>query len=598
MNLDFSNVAHEDLIISSEGFGLLRKALIENMGIQRAKKFLFRFGHQLGHAKATELMNEYDVLEELLKEAPKIHTTLKHVSRVEVFGTTLSLKDNLNSSETDVWGIWYDSFEVGLHLKNHGIADECSCHTLSGFASAYLSTIHELDIYVYETACRSKGDENCIFQVKTREECENLHIDLSIYDTSTIKDELDVTYDKLYESKALLDKVMNYHSQLTDAILQKHDIQYILKIANKALNLPIYTTDADGHHLYSYAVKDEHLELFAKNAAYFKQVNKSSIASIQQIDLISTPIHLENSIHGTISFVYPNRFSNKDDFLFLERLSVVASLYYLNDKVRFETTERLKISFLDRLIYGEFSSDEEMLRHSQYISPPLKPPYYIASIKYSRKNTKPEPFDLYNLIFQIARLLDIYRINGLISLKDDHLIIFIYSVAEDTLLENRLRTILRELQNKSPGINYKVGISNKFYKLDELNIHIKQAEQAMYFPRNHLITSHKDLGFIGTLVGQMDHDQIKIIAKEELKGLLTDEVKDQELLYTLYIFLKNNGKLEKTTKDLSLSIGGIKYRIQKIEKILNKDLKDALTSSYLLLLIETLLILDEIQFVT
>ena len=152
--------------------------------------------------------------------ATKIHIALKHVTDVETFGSSNSFHNKEQPSD-DVWGIWHDSFEVLLHLKDHGFSHECSCYTLSGFASGYLSKVHNMEIYVYEETCRSKGDEQCTFRVKTREECERLRIDLALFDESTIIEELEITYDRLYEHKSLLDKVSYYHSKLTDAILQQ-----------------------------------------------------------------------------------------------------------------------------------------------------------------------------------------------------------------------------------------------------------------------------------------------------------------------------------------------------------------------------------------
>lgn len=94
----------------------------------------------------------------------------------------------------------------------------------------------------------------------------------------------------------------------------------------------------------------------------------------------------------------------------------------------------------------------------------------------------------------------------------------------------------------------------------------------------------------------MNHEVIEGIARQELKSLLEPDDKNKELLHTLYVFLKNNQKLEKTMNDLALSIGGIKYRIGKIEKMLDKDLKDSTTTAHLLLMMETLILTGTLSF--
>ena len=64
-----------------------------------------------------------------------------------------------------------------------------------------------------------------------------------------------------------------------------------------------------------------------------------------------------------------------------------------------------------------------------------------------------------------------------------------------------------------------------------------------------------------------------MLAQQELGTLLEPGEKNKELLHTLYVFLKNNQKLEKTMNDLSLSIGGMKYRIGKMKRCLKRTLK-------------------------
>src|SRR5690606_3588391 len=103
-----------------------------------------------------------------------------------------------------------------------------------------------------------------------------------------------------------------------------------------------------------------------------------------------------------------------------------------------------------------------------------------------------------------------------------------------------------------------------------------------------------EIGILGNFLSNTDLDTIKQIAMEELKGLLKKD--NEELLYTLYRYLINGKHLEKTMQDLSLSMGGLQYRIRKIEDITAKNLKEFSTASYLLLLIESLITLGELKW--
>jgi len=72
-------------------------------------------------------------------------------------------------------------------------------------------------------------------------------------------------------------------------------------------------------------------------------------------------------------------------------------------------------------------------------------------------------------------------------------------------------------------------------------------------------------------------------------------VKQKELLKTLYVFLSNGGKLQQTMDDLSLSMSGLMYRINKIETLINKDLRDSSQSYQLLLILDSLMALGELE---
>src|SRR3954465_11368049 len=82
------NVNPSDFVITSQSFGLLRKALFENMGKEKAKRFLLRFGKELGTMKAKELMQDHSSIEYFQDLAIDIHINLGHISRVERHSTS------------------------------------------------------------------------------------------------------------------------------------------------------------------------------------------------------------------------------------------------------------------------------------------------------------------------------------------------------------------------------------------------------------------------------------------------------------------------------------------------------------------------------
>ncbi len=582
-----SNMASE-IVITSNSFGLLRKTLIENMGVDRAKKILFQFGKELGESRETDLQRKNLTMDDLIKE----HINLGHISAITYDNKINYIEDRRNLNQQNGSGIWHDSFEVDIHLDFLGKASECSCYTLSGFASGILSHAYREEILVKEITCRSKGDQHCSFQVKTKKEWMNEGVE---FNNQTILNELEDTYDKLLEKHNLLNKVTKYHSELTESVIKQNNIQQIIQSAYSILNIPVFISNQLGNLMVHSGLNESALKYVRSHPLDVKKCTKTTRLKIDNYHILTSPIYIENQLFATCSFLYCTNKVDSNDYIFLERLVSVSTLYFLNDKVKFETAERLKISFLDRLINKQFKNNSEIVNQAQFINPQITNDFITLAIKYKTKKTTDVSVDLYNLVLQISKLLQIYNVHGLVTQKVEHIIVFIYSINDHSIFKRKIEAILKELCNRYKHIQFSVGISNTFNHLEDFHESVVHAEQAMNAPRRDIFLNYSDLGLLGTVMQKMNSDEIINLAQKELGELLTN-TKSKELLYTLFIYLRNSGKLEKTMKDLSLSLGGLQYRLRKIEAIIGKDLKDSATTSYLFLLLECLNIIGEINF--
>lgn len=596
MNENSLKLVPTDLVITSKTFGLLRNVLIEHLGFEKAKRFLLRFGRELGIEKAKEILTTERNIEDFLKLALELHISFGHITNITVTGSALQKEDGFYFD--DVHGVWYGSFEVPLQLNHFGQSSKCTCYILSGFASGILTTFYNEEIFVKEVTCRARGDENCTFIVNSKEAWEEKDaVSLEIYDNQTIIGELEYTYDKLLQQKKLLKKVTEFHSKITETIAQQNDINKVLQTAYSSLRIPVFITDLDGNILYKEGLASETKLPLIQLIKKIQTVNRSTVLNSNFHNLLVSPIQLDFKNFAFCFFLYDeNTQPDTNDHLFLERLSVAASLCFLNEKVSFEASERLKMNFLDRLINHPFQNSTEVALHTKYITPKLKPPYRTLSMKLVINKNKDTLPDHYQIILDIAKFLKLYNIPGLLSQKNDHIILFLYNLTDYNWTLKSLNKICHEIEISHPGLTFKNGMSNEFENLDSFNMSISQAEQAMNFPRNDTCTEYHTLGFFSALLENFNSETLIKIGQKELGPLLVDIEKNYELLHTLYIFLKNSQKLEKTTQDLALSIGGIKYRISKIEKMLNIDLKDASTSAHILLLLEVLILLDVVKF--
>lgn len=595
--INTSNIS-TDLIITSQGFGVLRKALIENIGVKRANSFLFHFGRDLGVSKAEELMRNYSSVDDLITLASEVHRNLGHISGIEALGKITKLTDGTLEFE-EVFGKWFDSFEAKLHLEHFGLSSQCACFTLSGFASGYLSTIYNEEVYAIETKCQSMGYPDCSFEINSKRYWMEKEPDNEILKQNpTIFEELSLTYDNLLHQKRTLNKVLTYHSQLTDCVVKEDSLNHVLSTAYDLLNIPIIIKNIHNKLVAVRGITEEEyarINTSPKNKTTLNRHNETIYKKIGPFYEMTTPINLDQKKFATCSFIYKeNQAVDDNDYLFLERLASVATLCFMKEKISFETTERLKISVLDQLINQQHASLNEFASHLNYISNNIEGPYYILKIKFVDPKNQYLLIDSYDQLLQFSQAFKFFYIDALLTLIQNDIVVLIYNGKPIDLLTNELIKVLNQIQKNNPTLQYKIGISIQSLSLTNLPHYVKQANHAVNLPRKKTIITYEELGILGNFLSNTDLDTIKQIAMEELKDLLKEG--NDELLYTLYRYLINGKHLEKTMQDLSLSMGGLQYRIRKIEDITAKNLKEFSTASYLLLLIESLITLGELKW--
>jgi two-component system, NtrC family, response regulator HydG len=145
------------LLFDAVALGLLRRELIETLGLTGARALLTRFGYAHGWrtAETLRLGFPWDSEDEWRKAGGRLHT-LQGLVRVEPSAPHAGPGPKPIGDS-----VWQDSYEAEQHLLHHGRSDESVCWTLTGFASGYLSRAYERDIYCREERCRGKGDAVC-----------------------------------------------------------------------------------------------------------------------------------------------------------------------------------------------------------------------------------------------------------------------------------------------------------------------------------------------------------------------------------------------------------------------------------------------------
>src|SRR5688572_3767008 len=124
------------VILSATAMGLLRKELIDTLGIDTARRLLLRFGFADGYHDAVNLRERSSWADPIegLRAGAALHTLEGIVRAVPL---RMEYDDVTGRFDSDVE--WHDSYEADQHVHHYGQSEAPVCWTLVGYASGYAS---------------------------------------------------------------------------------------------------------------------------------------------------------------------------------------------------------------------------------------------------------------------------------------------------------------------------------------------------------------------------------------------------------------------------------------------------------------------------
>jgi DNA-binding NtrC family response regulator len=147
------------VILSAAAMGLLRKELIDTLGLETARRLAIRFGFADGYHDAVNLRerskwtNPMDGL-----RAGATLQTLEGIVRVEV--RRVDHDASTGRFEEEVF--WHDSYVAEQHMHHYGKASSPVCWSLVGYASGFASACLGKEIYFREMSCVGQGAKHCV----------------------------------------------------------------------------------------------------------------------------------------------------------------------------------------------------------------------------------------------------------------------------------------------------------------------------------------------------------------------------------------------------------------------------------------------------
>jgi DNA-binding NtrC family response regulator len=146
------------VILSAAAMGLLRKALIDTVGAETARRLLLRFGFADGYHDAVNLRERSRWSGPL--DGLRTGVTLQTLEGI-VRGKVVTLQFDEEREVFDAEISWQDSYEAEQHVLHYGTGDQPACWSLVGYISGFASACLGREIYFKETSCAGQGAASC-----------------------------------------------------------------------------------------------------------------------------------------------------------------------------------------------------------------------------------------------------------------------------------------------------------------------------------------------------------------------------------------------------------------------------------------------------
>ncbi|MBA4286375.1 MAG: sigma-54-dependent Fis family transcriptional regulator [Xanthomonadaceae bacterium] len=162
-------------LIHTSAMGVLRRELIESLGIERARGLLTRMGYNSGahDAELARRLRPQAADGDAFAVGPQLHA-LEGMVKVELIRQEMDVARGQYRGEF----IWRHSSEDEVHVRTYGIGVEPVCWMQIGYASGYTSVFMGRPVLFREVECRATGSEHCRIIGKPVEEWDDAEDDV------------------------------------------------------------------------------------------------------------------------------------------------------------------------------------------------------------------------------------------------------------------------------------------------------------------------------------------------------------------------------------------------------------------------------------
>ena len=244
--------------------------------------------------------------------------------------------------------------------------------------------------------------------------------------------------------------------------------------------------------------------------------------------------------------------------------------------------------FLSNILFGDGALDKNVIEKAAYFGYDLSVDCYVCNIdidnfrEYIDYNKVQDNFKKNEIKNYFGKIIQDSLDNNHLKVptihKDDSVIILCKSdKINNKKLENALIEIKTLIKSHIKGMTVSIGIGNAYNNLSMMKNSLKESEWALNTIKlkglKDEIIRYKDIGVYSLLFNINNKEVLEQYYNSTLGGVIEyDKINDSNLTETLETYLDKNCNVTITAETLFIHRNTLKYRLRKIEELLNCDL--------------------------
>ncbi|HHU76406.1 MAG TPA: GAF domain-containing protein [Firmicutes bacterium] len=418
-----------------------------------------------------------------------------------------------------------------------------------------------------------------------------------LYEKTDIKlqtkvDELEQANNTLIKQQTILEKSIELHTQLTKLVLEGRGIKAICKSLTAFIGCPVQIEDQNFNVRASTMPDDmAGLHLGGRDLLDSKEHSRPAKRLFQEKKPIKivlnpgatqyvVPIIAGGQVIGIITMVLTGKPLRPLYMVAMEQGATIVALEMLKEKSTVEQSRRLKESFFEQIIGGDFESEEQIQHRALQLNLDINGRYKVIA---ADLDPGEDGFSRPELFQEIReRFIDSFP-DSVVVAKNNLLLVFCIGKkgSEDskdtgsTRMEKFLEDLLGKLGKEK---TWWIAVGTGCKRVCDCGASYQEAATTLEIMKalhlDNKLVSYSNLGIFSLI--EINPRRFADFTQKTLGSLIEyDQKHKTQLIKTLNLYFEHNRNVLKASRKGYLNPSTMKYRLRRIQEITGLDLKDA-----------------------